>query len=550
MLTLLDNPRELVWIHTREGRILAANPAAYARYGFTRDSFLGCLVSDLVAPAHQGAFQSWMEQVLAQGNGHLACDHVHQDHSVFPVTLSASAISTDQGPLFLCVAREPEGQNLQTEAGSESGAASLAATCGWLSAALDQVEEAMAVLDAKDGTLLHANLAFSLAFGDPAPGALRPRLMDLIQKDEEGRALVSALEQACAGRAWTGRTSLITRTGRKLTFDTTLSPVRQAEGGMDCLIARFRDLSTELEKERLLREAQRLGALGALAGGVAHDFNNLIGAILGATDLINMQIEPQGAVGKKVQIIRQVCARAKELSTQILTFGRRTDASWAPLDLTALIEEVVSLLQTTLPPNVRVVSELAPGLRVLGDPSQLHQVIMNLCINGSQAMQPKGGVLSIGLRQAEPAPPGASPSNAPPRIQLTVADSGIGMDQPTLDRIFEPFFTTKAAGHGTGLGLSVVRGIIQGHGGNLHVASRPGRGSSFQILLPACLERRREPPGSLDEAQIDEFLGDLQNPDHPSARKGESGPPKLQRRGTGFRGPSAGGPWPAKDRPA
>ena len=308
------------------------------------------------------------------------------------------------------------------------------------------------------------------------------------------------------------------------------------------ILCTARDTTQEAEKDRRLREAQRLSALGALAGGVAHDFNNLIGVILGAAELIDMKIDPQGPLSKKVEIIRQVCGRARDLSTQILNFGRRTDASWAPIDLTDLTTEVANLLQTTLPSNVKVARDLARGVTVLGDPSQLHQVIMNLCINGAQAMQPAGGVLSIKLESVDP----DVDHLGRPSARLTVEDSGCGMDQPTLERIFEPFFTTKAAGQGTGLGLSVVRGIIQGHGGDLQVSTQPGQGSSFQILLPTHRERRQRLEAEAPEWRMPQLLEPLRS----QGRRGSDEPGSL-RHPNGSTGTLDHRPaCPAKDRPA
>ena len=349
-----------------------------------------------------------------------------------------------------------------------------------LSSALDQVMEVIAILDAGDGSTIYSNSMFSQLFGHPSQGALKPKFMDLF----ECRALATAMEQARSGHAWTGRSSLRTHAGKRITFEGTVSPVRTTEGVVESLVVRLRDITLEVEKDRHLRQAQKMDALGVLAGGMAHDFNNLIGAILNATELIEMQIEPENPIQKRLEFIQQVGGRAKELSAQILNFSRRTDDKWTPFDLTSLAEEVISLLQTTLPRNVELRSDLTKGIRLLGDPSQLHQVIMNLGINGSQSMQPDGGVLSIQLKHVEAGRRVADQSFPEPCVLLTIEDTGCGMDPHTLERIFEPFFTTKEVGHGTGLGLSVVFGIIQGHGGNLHVSSEPGRGSSFKIRLP------------------------------------------------------------------
>jgi signal transduction histidine kinase len=300
----------------------------------------------------------------------------------------------------------------------------------------------------------------------------------------ECRALAAALEQASSGLAWTGRSSLKTHEGKRIFFEGTVSPVRTAEGVVESLVVRLRDITPEVEKDHHLRQTQKLDALGALAAGMAHDFNNLIGAILTAAELIELQVGPDSPIKKKLEIIHQVGGRAKELSHQILNFSRRSNDHWRPFDMTGLVAEVIGALQTTLPANVEVQSALAEGVRVLGDSSQLHQVIMNLGINGSQAMQPDGGVLSIQLQHVEAGRREGDQPYPEACVLLTIEDTGCGMDPRTLERIFEPFFTTKQVGQGTGLGLSVVYGIVQGHGGALQVSSEPGKGSCFKVRLP------------------------------------------------------------------
>ncbi len=367
-----------------------------------------------------------------------------------------------------------------------------------LSTALDQVMEVIAILDAGNGSILYSNTTFSQVFGNPSPAASKQIFTDLF----ECRILTTALEQARLGEAWTGRSSLKTHAGKRITFEGTVSPVRTAEGVVESLVVRLRDITLEVEKDAHLRQAQKMDALGALAGGMAHDFNNLIGAILNAAELIEMDIPSDSPLHKSLGIIQQVGGRARDLSSQILNFSRRSDDDWTPFDLTGLAIEVISVLQTMLPKNVELRTYLAKGIRILGNPSQLHQVIMNLGINASQAMQPGGGVLSIRL---QPLGAGRRMGDQPfpePCVLLSIEDTGCGMDQPTLERIFEPFFTTKAMGHGTGLGLSVVYGIVQGHGGNLQVISEPGKGSSFHIRLPVL----QETPKGLDETSTESRL--------------------------------------------
>ena len=371
-----------------------------------------------------------------------------------------------------------------------------------LASALDQSLEALAILEAEKGEIIYSNAMFSRTFGCPGPPRPRLKLVDLFLLDEEYRSLAAALEQARYGQPWTGRLSLKTNAGNTIPFEGSVSPVHNPEGAVESVVVRLRDAALAAEMNPQLHLNPNMGALGALAGGVAHDFNNLIGAILSSADHIEMLVEPDSPVRRKLELIQRVGSRAKELTAQILNFTRHPDGNWTAIDLSSVVREVVDLLQTTLPGNVLVQMEVTEGIRVLGDPTQLHQVIMNLGINASQAMQPTGGFLSIKLQRVPSSPGAVGPPYPQPRAQLTVEDTGCGMDSRTMGRIFEPFFTTKEAGHGTGLGLSVVSDIIRRHGGQLQVSSKPGHGSSFHISLPAQPDRRQSMNGGTDRPRI------------------------------------------------
>ncbi len=497
--SLLERVPEPVWLHTQDGRFLEVNQAACERYGYSREAFLQLHLSDLLAPDDPTRLPAWLRDTAAQGQGQLRCRHLRKDRTGFQAEVSASAVGSPQGPLILAtihpaVARlngKGPGAPASTLSNDSPQHGTPTPTAHHLAAVLDQFPEPVALIQADTGLLCHVNAAFAQRFTPSGQLPGTEHLLDRLCEVGQGQTLPAALVQARVGLPWAGALSLKGPLGAYTTYDGVLGPVTPAGGDPDMLILRLRDTTQEAERERQLREAQRLSALGALAGGVAHDFNNLIGAILGAAELMELHVEPHGPLWKKVGIIRQVCGRARELTRQILTFGRRSDANWTPLDLTDLAVEVANLLKTTLPPNVTVRTDLSQGIRVLGDASQLHQVIMNLGINASQAMQPGGGRLSIRLKalEAGPVAPGQAPPD--PKVCLSVEDSGCGMDPLTLEHIFEPFFTTKTAGQGTGLGLSVVHGIIEGHGGHLQVSSQPGQGSAFRIYLPQHQERRK-----------------------------------------------------------
>jgi PAS domain S-box-containing protein len=245
------------------------------------------------------------------------------------------------------------------------------------------------------------------------------------------------------------------------------------------------------EQERLeaqLRHAQKMETIGTLAGGIAHDFNNILMPILGHLELVLAAVGPDSALRADLEPIRDAAHRGRDLAKRILTFARDTEQAFVAVDLGRVVKEAVQLLRSSIPSTIAIRAHVAPGVpAVEGDASQLHQVLMNLCTNAYHAMREGGGTLAISLDLASPDPGLAAlhlSLSGDRVVCLTVRDTGHGMDQATLERVFEPFFTTKAAGEGTGLGMSIVHGIVTSHRGAITVESQPGVGTAFTISLP------------------------------------------------------------------
>jgi PAS domain S-box-containing protein len=242
------------------------------------------------------------------------------------------------------------------------------------------------------------------------------------------------------------------------------------------------------ESEKQLRHTQKMEAIGTLAGGIAHDFNNILGAILGYSELAMAQAKRDPKLISYLEEVLTAGNRAKELVKQILAFSRRSDHEREAVDLNLIVQEALGMVRATLPTTIEIQSTLAndPAV-VFADPTQIHQVVMNLSANAEQAMREGGGVLILTVTSLEVSEklsqefPELKPGNY---IKLTIQDSGRGMSVQVLERIFEPFFTTKSSGEGTGLGLAVVHGIIVGHGGHIAVSSVVGGGTTFSIFLP------------------------------------------------------------------
>lgn len=276
-------------------------------------------------------------------------------------------------------------------------------------------------------------------------------------------------------------------------------------------VVTYEDVSAQMRLEDRLRQAQKMEALATLAGGIAHDFNNILSAMIGFSELTLYDLPAGSAAAGKIAQVLTAGRRAKNLVGHILAFSRQTEQEPIPLALHLIVKEALSLLRSTLPTTIEIREDAAPAGIVLGDPTQMHQVIMNLCTNAYHAMREKGGVLGVNLKKVtvdsrlENAQPDLPAGNY---VRLTVSDTGYGMPPEVTSRIFEPYFTTKAEGEGTGLGLAVVHGIVKSHRGTINVYSEPGKGTVFHVYLPQ-IERapkdQREPheaPLSIGEERI------------------------------------------------
>jgi PAS domain S-box-containing protein len=319
--------------------------------------------------------------------------------------------------------------------------------------------------------------------------------------DKINPALARVIEQApnwpdlgCAKGPCPFETTLTTKQGTTVPVEIMLTLLDRDDEKI-CVFF-FRDITRKKQAgekqqhlETQLRQAQKMEAIGILAGGIAHDFNNILSLIIGFTQLIQMEVSLSNEKCHKfTRRIISASERARDLIQQILTCGRQSPSSKAPCTIRPVIREVLKLVRPSTPSTIEIHQDLGSKLgKILADPTQIHQVMMNLCTNGIQAMDGQQGTLSIlldriNITRNEPHLP--CDLALGPYLRLGVKDTGCGMDETIMDAIFDPYFTTKQLGQGTGLGLATVHGIVKDHGGSIRVTSTPGQGSCFQLFFP------------------------------------------------------------------
>ncbi len=360
---------------------------------------------------------------------------------------------------------------------------------------LEAAPDAMVVVD-QGGEIVLLNLQAEKQFGyrrdelvgQPVKNIIPVGFAERLIADDLRSAADALAQQIGTGIELSGRR----RDGSEFPIEIMLSPLESAEGLL--VTAAIRDISVRKAAEEQLLQAQKLESIGRLAGGIAHDFNNMLFVINGQAEMLDQDLQPERRAAldpeetlHKVLAIREAGQRAATLTAQLLAFSRQQVISPKSLDVNAAVVGLEPMVRKLIGENMRLVVRLADAVgNVRADAGQLDQILVNLVVNARDAM-PAGGTVTIETANAtvvEPRAEGRSDLRAGRYVQLTVSDTGMGMDRATRERIFEPFFTTKEFGKGTGLGLATAYGIVHQAGGHIWVSSELGVGSSFSLCLP------------------------------------------------------------------
>jgi PAS domain S-box-containing protein len=479
------------------GKIVSANEAAAAMNGYSLDELLQLRIQDLDTPDSEEKVLERMKCLLSGDKLSFEVEHRRKDGSFYPVEVTANTINISGHHYAFAIHRDITERKRNEEA--------LAVQHKYLIAILDGIPVPTFMIDRDHSVVLwnRSNETFtgitkemvlgkrldlSPLFKEKAPPTLAEIILNMTDEEiirkfdpssvRKNETQPSAFE--CTGKIWLW--------GEERTISIQAARILDSIGNTVGAVQTVQDITERIRLENQFRQAQKMEAIGTLAGGIAHDFNNILGAISGYTELALDLSKGENKMERYLCEIFNAAQRAKELVKQILTFSRQKEQEKKPIAVTRVIDEALGLLRASLPSTIEIRKDITVDSDiVLADPTQIHQVLMNLCSNAAHAMRDQGGILGLYLNQVNiSADPLSRSSGLTPGayLRLTVKDTGHGIPPDIIDRIFDPFFTTKKASEGTGMGLSVVHGIVKSHGGSITVESEQGKGTTFHVYIP------------------------------------------------------------------
>jgi PAS domain S-box-containing protein len=430
-----------------------------------------------------------MSIAFDKGSHRFEWDHMRANGEVFPVEVLLTSIPEDKEKTLHVVWRDLTDQ--------KKAAAALKESRDQLYAIFNSARDGILVADVQTKTFVAGNRTICEMLGYSVEEIKKLNVDDIHPVKDLPHVVNQFEKQVRMEIDLAIDIPVLKKNGAVFLADISTSPVTM--NGKQCVIGIFRDVTERKQIEERARHKQKLEAIGTLAGGIAHDFNNILAAILGYSELVQAELPQSSEIHDDLAEIIKAGNRAKDLVKQILAFSRHSTNNFSPLKIQSGVKEVLQLLRATLPTTIEIKQKIDNNCgSVRADATQIHQVIMNLCTNAFHAMEETGGTLGVKLQEVyftdnqEP-----SIDNLPPGtyLKLEVSDNGKGIDGKIVNHIFDPYFTTKPQEKGSGLGLSVVYGIVKDHGGTINVETKIGYGTTFTVLLPV-IDRADDTPES------------------------------------------------------
>jgi PAS domain S-box-containing protein len=487
--SLTENSPDIIVRYDRHGRYLYVNAAMERITGIPVAAYLGRPVGEIAARDRPEVVAQFRElgrmiaRVCADNRPGEAEMHLPLPHgeTVFHVRLIPERNETQQVASVLMIAQDITARKRIEEALRVSEQRFRQVT--------ENIDEVFWLTDVAKSQMIYISPAYERLWGRKCETlyAHPQSWLDAVHPDDRERVRTAAQTLQAVG-AYDLEYRVLRPDGTVRWVHDRAFPIADPHGQVYRLAGVAEDITEKHLLEDQLRQLQKMEAIGELAGGIAHDFNNILTGMLGAAEIARLEVGATHAALPWLDNVIKTGKRAKELVAQILTFSRRSETEKKPQQLAHVVEEAVHLLRSTLPSMVELQVSIAPHCPpVLADATQIHQVVMNLCTNAWHALPEQGGRIEIDLRPVTVTAEDAARRlglTVGPYLRLCVRDNGTGMPPEVLRRVFEPFFTTKKHGHGTGLGLAVVHGIVQSHHGAIFAESAPEAGTSFEIFLP------------------------------------------------------------------
>ncbi len=464
----------IFYMYDDQGRLIRWNRKHEEVTGYASEEMRGMSILDWFSEEHRPLILSCVESVFAEGESYAEASLRIKDGSQIPYFFTGRLATLDGKPYLIGVGIDvAERKRLDAER-------------ALLATAIEQAEENVLVTDARR-TIVYINPAFERSSGYRLEELKGKKLKDL-RSDQHDEAFYRNMKETLdRGEVWMGVIINRGKDGAGFEIEGSISPLTDASGSITHYVAAGRNLSRLRKLERELYQAQKMESVGRLAGGVAHDFNNMLGVILGHTELALLALEPTQPLYNNLQEIQKAAQRSASLIRQLLAFARKQTISPKVLDINETVGSMLTMVRRLIGEDIELLWKPGEALwPVKVDPTQIDQILANLCVNARDAIAGVGKVIistaNVTLDEAHcRVRSGSFPGEF---VRLSVKDDGCGMEEKVLDKLFEPFFTTKQVGRGTGLGLATVYGIVKQNNGFVEVSSKPGGGSTFHIYLP------------------------------------------------------------------
>jgi PAS domain S-box-containing protein len=510
--SILEAIPDAVAAVNQQGIIIQVNAQMEAMFGYTRQELIGQSIEMLVPERHRGRHNNHRERFHTQpklrrmGSG-LELNGRRRNGTEFPVEISLSPVSSANGLIVLSAIRDvSERKRIEEELRRANAELEIRKTRelrdsqARLALIVDSSQDAI-IGKNLDGIVTHWNKGAQEIYGYTAQEMIGRHISTLAPPDRADEISDILRHIRNGERVGYFESVRITKDKRKLHMSISVSPIHDADGTVVGASTIARDITAQKKTEEQLRQSQKMEAIGRLAGGVSHDFNNLLGIVTACSELLRSKIaDPEAA--EYIDNIRDAAKRGAALTRQLLAFSRRQPVQKQLLDLNDRLKQVRKLLAPLMGDDVEIVHQAREGNAIVeADPGQIDQIVLNLAVNARDAM-PRGGklILETGVFDVDEAFARAHPAMSAGRyVMLAISDNGIGMEEATRSRIFEPFFTTKESGKGTGLGLATVYGIVKQSGGDIWVYSELGHGTTFKIYLPSAEQRLVQAPESRED---------------------------------------------------